>query len=37
MVHLTVYYAWKYARYDIVFNINHQDSLKSETRQKKGT
>ena len=37
IVPFTVYYNWKYARYDVVFDIYHQDSLKSETRQKRGT
>ena len=30
-------YAWKYSRYDVVFDIYHQDTLKCETWQKRGT
>ena len=30
-------YAWKYSKYDVVFEIYHQDSLKSETQQKRRT
>ena len=33
----TEYFAWKYARYNVVFDINHQYSLKSETWQKRRT
>ena len=30
-------HAWKYSRYDVVLDIYHQDSLKSEMQQKRGT